>query len=161
MQKMLVVLILLFITSVACAETLKGRVSWVYDGDTIEVQKIGKVRLLGIDAPEYKDSPRDAFYLKRFHISRQRLRKIAQTAKHFNIDHVKGKVVRIEPGITRYDKYGRLLAYVYLPDHQSLNKLLLEQGLASVFRRYNFEQKASFLALEAQARKDKIGLWDQ
>ncbi|RME39217.1 MAG: thermonuclease family protein, partial [Deltaproteobacteria bacterium] len=39
-----------------------GRVSWIYDGDTLKVEGIGKVRLLGIDAPEHEDSYRDRFY---------------------------------------------------------------------------------------------------
>ncbi len=161
MLKSVLLLIVLCIGSAAFAGELQGRVAWVYDGDTIEVNNIGKVRLLGIDSPEYKDSPRDDFYLKKFHIPRQHLRKIAQAAKRFTITNAKGKVVRVEPGKTRYDKYGRLLAYVYLPNRQQLNTLLLQQGLATVFRRYDFAQKKSFLAIEQQAQKARVGLWNK
>ncbi len=156
-----VLLLLLLLTSsfTSLAAEQQGRVSWVYDGDTIEVDKIGKVRLLGIDTPEYQDSQRDNFYLKRFDIPRKQLRKISKAAKHFNITAAKGKIVTLQSDKTRYDKYGRLLAYVYLPDGRELNILLLEQGLATVFRRFNFAHKKTFLQAEHQAQQAKIGLW--
>jgi len=59
------------------------------------------------------------------------------------------------------DKYGRLLAYVYLPNGRLLNRLLAEQGMAVVYRRFSFNMKADFLAAEAEARKSRTGLWAQ
>lgn len=159
MLKTLLVLLFVLASTVAAAAELQGRVVWIYDGDTIEVKNIGKVRLLGIDTPEYKDSQRDYFYMKRFHISRQRLRKIAKAAKYYNIDHVKGKIVSLETEGTTHDKHGRLLAYVYLPGRHLLNETLLQQGLASVFRRFDFGRKQSFFAAEEQAKKAQVGLW--
>ena len=68
---------------------LRGRVHWIYDGDTLKVAGVGKVRLLGIDAPEHEDSPRDRYYLRQG-IPRKRLRRIARKALRFNIETVKG-----------------------------------------------------------------------
>ncbi len=151
-------LALLLCSSLACAER-NGRVSWVYDGDTLLVEGVGKVRLLGIDAPEFKGSQRDLFYLRNFGIPPERLRRIARLATKFNIRQAKGKRLRLESERQERDRHGRLLAYAYLPDGRLLNLLLLKNGLATVFRRYDFASKDRFLAEEAAARTAKAGLW--
>ncbi|MBN1140693.1 MAG: thermonuclease family protein [Deltaproteobacteria bacterium] len=135
-----------------------GVVTWVYDGDTIEVEAIGKVRLLGIDTPELEPSERDSYYL-RLGVTRKTLRRIARDALHFNIRHLKGKRVTLEKGDPPRDDYGRLLAYVFLPDGSMANLLLIEHGLATVFRRYSFEHREQFLEAEKIARREKRGLW--
>jgi micrococcal nuclease len=154
----LLLLLLCLVTS-AGAETLAGKVVWIYDGDTLKVENVGKVRLIGIDTPETKASSRDYFYKRDFDIEPKRLRKIAKQAKQYNIRHIKGIKVRLELDQTKRDKYNRLLAYVYLPDGTMLNRLLLEKGLAAVFRRYNFTYKKNFLDVEKRARKKGLGLW--
>lgn len=153
-------LLFLLVTSPQATE-LTGQVSWVYDGDTLKIEKIGKVRLLGIDTPEHKASSRDRFYTKTFHIKAKKLRQISQQAKYFNIRHVKGQRVRLEIDQVQKDKHGRLLAYVYLPNGDMLNLLLLKKGLATVFRRYDFHYKKDFLKAEKEARKKELGLWEK
>ncbi|NOQ51582.1 MAG: hypothetical protein GQ578_05130 [Desulfuromonadaceae bacterium] len=151
-------LLLLFPAPAEAAEQC-GKVSWIYDGDTLRVENIGKVRLLGIDTPETEDSSRDRYYLKAFGIPPKQLRQIARQAKQFNIRQVKGKRVCLEFDRQAEDKYGRILAYLQLPDGRSLNRLLLEKGLASVFRRYPFRNKEDFLTAEKNARGAQLGLW--
>ena len=140
------------------AEALQGIVTWVHDGDTIEIEKLGKVRLIGIDTPEREDSPRDAF-LQRQGVSATRQREIYRKAKAFNISYVKGQRVSLTFDHPPRDRYGRLLAYVYLPDGRLLNRMLLEQGLAVVYRKFTFRMKTDFLAAEEQARQAGLGLW--
>lgn len=140
------------------AKTLQGTVTWVHDGDTIEIEKLGKVRLIGIDAPEREDSPRDEF-LQRQGVSATRQREIYRNAKAFNIRCVKGQTVSLTFDHPPRDRYGRLLAYVYLPDGRLLNRMLLEQGLAVVYRKFTFRMKTDFLAAEEQARLAGLGLW--
>lgn len=152
--------LLLLLASTSPAAKLTGQVTWIYDGDTLKVENIGTVRLVGIDTPESKASPRDRFYTKRYPISKKRLREIAHQAKNYNIHNAKGKCVKLELDHTHRDKYDRLLAYVYLPDGRMLNRVLLKKGLATVFRRYNFRYKKDFLKVEKQARKKGLGLWD-
>ncbi|NOQ42758.1 MAG: thermonuclease [Desulfuromusa sp.] len=152
--------LLLLLATTVSAEKLTGRVLWVYDGDTLKIEDIGKVRLIGIDTPEIKASPRDRFYTKKFHINPGKLRQIAQQTKNYNIHYVKGKKVRLELDQTVRDKYNRLLAYVYLPDGEMLNLLLLKKGWATVFRRYDFVYKKDFLKAERKARKKGLGLWN-
>jgi len=145
----------------AAAKELRDRVNWIYDGDTLQVENIGKVRLLGIDCPESKPSERDRYYLNNYSISPETLRRVAHEAKHFNIELVKGKQVRLRFDRTVKDRYGRLLAYLYLPDGRMLNRVLIEKGLASVYRRFKFREQKNFLAAEETARTHQLGLWQQ
>ena len=156
----LLALCLLLATAAQSAE-LAGRVLWVYDGDTLKIENVGKVRLIGIDTPETKNSSRDRFYLKKYPITAKRLRKIAKQAKYYNIHNIKDQQVHLELDRVHRDKYDRLLAYVYLPDGRMLNRILLQKGLASVFRRYDFLYKKDFLKVEKKAQKNRLGLWEQ
>jgi micrococcal nuclease len=154
----LVLFIILGSSTAARAAELSGRVTWIYDGDTIRVERLGKVRLLGIDAPELEASARDSYYLQRG-LDRPALRRIAREALNFNLHHLKGKQVILKPDHPRRDDYGRVLACVHLPDGRMINLMLIENGLAAVYRRYRFESKERFLQAEQQARREKRGLW--
>ncbi len=141
------------------AQELCGRVSWIYDGDTLKVESIGKVRLLGIDTPETLASERDRYYQRSFAIPPSVLRNIARQGKSYLIDEVKGERVCLTTDGTEKDKYGRYLAYVYLNNGELLNEQLLEMGLATVYRRFSFTKKERFLDDEARARRNGLGLW--
>lgn len=140
------------------ATALHGRVSWIYDGDTIRVTGVGKVRLLGIDVPEREDSERDRFY-RRWHIPPQHLRRISNAAVVYLIANLKGRQVTLDLDRVPRDRFGRLLAYVFLPDGTLVNRTLLDKGYASVFRKYEFRLKVEFLAAEQRARQRGVGLW--
>jgi micrococcal nuclease len=146
----------------ACAAepipALQGTVTWIYDGDTLEIDTLGKVRLIGIDVPEKEDSRRDR-YLAEKGVPAARQRQIHQAAKRFNITHVKGQKVSLLLDDPPRDRHDRLLAYVYLPDGRLLNHLLVEQGLAVVYRRFAFRMKEEFLIAESEARQSGVGLW--
>ncbi|TYO98925.1 micrococcal nuclease [Geothermobacter ehrlichii] len=150
-------LALLLLATPAAAATY-GKVTWIYDGDTLKVAGVGKVRLLGIDAPEHEDSDRDRFY-RRWGIAPARLRRIATENLRFQIRTVKGKIVTLRFDREMRDRYGRTLAYVFLPDGRMLNRVLLQKGYASVFRRFEFARKQEFLRLEQNARQRGVGLW--
>jgi micrococcal nuclease len=137
---------------------LQGMVSWVYDGDTLEIDSVGKVRLIGIDVPENKNSDRDR-YLAGQGVPVARQRQVSRLAREFNIRQVKGSKVRITLEDPLRDRFGRVLAYVYLTDGRILNQVLVEQGLAVVYRRFDFRMKQEFLAAEESARAHKRGLW--
>lgn len=139
---------------------LAGKVLWVYDGDTLQVEGIGKVRLLGIDAPERKASERDRFYLRQ-KIAAKTLRRVGDEALAYLIATAKGQRVSLSLDRQHRDRYGRLLAYVHLPDGRLLNLLLIEKGLAAVYRRFDFALKEDFLAAERQAKKAGVGLWER
>ncbi len=146
--------------ALAISPPLAGEVTWIYDGDTLEIEGAGKVRLLGIDAPEHENSPRDRYY-QRWKIPPTRLRAIAAEARRFLIQEVKGKRVTLTFDQVPRDKYDRLLVYLQLPDGRLLNQVLLERGYASVFRKFDFTRQNDFLRSEERARKAGIGLWRQ
>lgn len=158
-RTLILLLCLLLTIPQLCLTAETGLVSWIYDGDTIEVDGIGKVRLIGIDVPESKDSPRDRYYQETFGIPPNRLRQIANRALQRNIAQVKGKRVRLEFDRQRHDRYGRTLAYVYLEDGTLLNLQLISEGLASVYRRFDFRMRREFLREETVARTAATGLW--
>lgn len=148
-----------FATCLAADNPVFGQVSRIYDGDTIEVQRVGRVRLLGIDAPEHEASERDAYYQRRFRIPPSLLRDTARQATAFVSRHAHNRLVRLEFDREKTDRYGRTLAYVFLPDGRLLNLVLIEEGLAAVFRSADFKYKKQFGVAERKAQKQKNGLW--
>lgn len=144
----------------ARSPVLEGIVVRVYDGDTLEVRGAGKVRLLGIDTPEREPSQRDRFY-RQWKVPPKHLRRIAREARTFTIRTVEGKRVRLDVESKRRDRHGRLLAYVVLPDGRTLNRLLLDEGYAVVYRRFDFGRKGEFMDAEERARTAGRGMWDK
>jgi micrococcal nuclease len=156
---LLLLLLSVVLYATAAAEpVLQGEVTWIYDGDTLRVAGIGKVRLIGIDTPEKEASPRDDFY-QQWQIPPAHLRTIAHKSLAFCIAEAKGKTVNLTLDATPRDRHGRLLAYVHLPDGRLLNRLLLEKGLATVYRKFDFRRKQDFLQAEQEARSKRWGLW--
>lgn len=130
-------------------EIREGYCTGVIDGDTLLIKIYGAyetLRLIGIDAPE-KEGP----YTKEEYYGIE--------AKRFTEHLVKGKILRLEFDIEKRDKYGRLLAYVYLPDGLFLNKYLIEQGMVRVYKYFNYRYKPIFIEIERTAKKNCIGLW--
>ena len=156
---LLVVLLLGTVLSVAAAE-VRGRVSWIYDGDTVKVDGVGKVRLLGIDTPEKMASERDKSF-RRVGVASRQLRRGAKRATDFLLRTAKGQVVTLTFDRDQKDHYGRTLAYVTLADGRMLNRELLREGWACVYRRFDFRLKDDFLRVEATARSAGRGLWTQ
>lgn len=92
-----------------------AKVSWIYDGDTIEFQHNGtnhKVRILGIDCYETQINERLEDQAKRNHISNDSAIALGLAAKDFAINYLKGKTVLLkrsnsEPNRDVYDRYLR------------------------------------------------------
>lgn len=85
----------------------------VIDGDTFVIRENVSVRLLGINTPE-----RGELYYNE--------------AKEFLEERVLNKTVKLEYGKEKYDKYKRLLAYVYL-DLENINLELARKGFANYY----------------------------
>lgn len=139
--------------------TKYGMVTWVNDGDTIQVQGVGIVRLIGVDCPEKETTDRDWKYLRLGCEDQEYLRQSAASTLKRVIQLCKGEQVQIQTGGDIHDRYGRTLAYVWLPDGRMLNQLLLEEGRAMVYRRFEFAHKKEFIRLESMARKQQVGIW--
>ncbi len=66
----------------------------------------------------------------------------------------------LELDVRKIDPYGRLLAYVYLPDRRMLNEVLLEEGYAQVATfPPNVKYQERFLRVQREARAQNRGLW--
>ena len=120
-----------------------GRPAWrvvtVHDGDTVTcVDPAGrteKIRLLGIDAPEYRQPYG--------HAAREALAaKLAAGG------------VQVET--TARDQHGRLLATLSI-GNRDINREMVAEGLAWVFG--GFAPDEDLLAAEAEARRQRRGLW--
>jgi len=136
------------------------RVVYVVDGDTFKIDTGEKVRMLGIDTPEMHESAKLFKDSARSGQDAKIIQQMGQEAKAFVVPLIEGKPVRLEFDIQKKDKYGRLLAYVFLEDGTFLNKYILEKGFASPLTiPPNVKYADDFKALFKVARSKKLGLW--
>ena len=96
-----------------CHAEKTGLCTKVSDGDTITVEGVGKVRLVGVNTPEKGVTGADAstYFVKKLCLNRE---------VSIDIDNSKNT-----------DKYGRTLAVVIV-DGKNLNEMLLKEGLAEI-----------------------------
>lgn len=114
----------------------------VVDGDTLVLSNNERVRLLGINAPEYGSY----FY---------------NEAKQILEILVLGEKIRLEKDLTDRDKYGRLLRYVYR-DSLFVNLEMIKRGFASIYTcPPDVKYAEEFLEAERFARVNKLGLWKE
>ncbi|WP_025436980.1 thermonuclease family protein [Peptoclostridium acidaminophilum] len=122
----------------------------VVDGDTIVVSfggKSEKVRMIGINTPES------------VHADESKNTPEGKIASEFTKSKLEGKTVQLEFDAEERDKYGRLLAYVWI-DGVMFNKTLLSEGYAKIATfPPNVKYVDDFKALERQARELKKGFW--
>ncbi|MBI4314128.1 MAG: thermonuclease family protein [Candidatus Omnitrophica bacterium] len=125
----------------------RDAVERVVDGDTVKLVSGDRVRYIGVDTPELHHPKKGVEYYGR-------------EAKAFNRRMVEGKKIRLEYDVQKRDKYGRLLAYVYLEDGTFVNAELIRQGYAQILTiPPNVRHQEQFLRLEREARQDRRGLW--
>jgi micrococcal nuclease len=128
---------------------LEGLVLRVVDGDTIAVrfgERVEKVRYIGVNTPEV-------------HHRRTGEQPGGRQAHAINRRLVEGKRVRLELDVQSRDRYGRLLAYVWVGDTM-VNAELLRLGYAQVMTvPPNVRHQARFLNLQRAAREARRGLW--
>jgi micrococcal nuclease len=121
----------------------------VIDGDTLVLAGGIKVRVLGIDAPEMARDGQPADFLAH---------QAKATLAHLTLN----RRIGLEYDRLRYDRYGRLLAYVFLPDHTLVNAQLVRRGLARVYSHApNARHRETLLAAQRQAIQARRGIWPQ
>ncbi|MBI4982570.1 MAG: thermonuclease family protein [Candidatus Omnitrophica bacterium] len=85
---------------------------------------------------------------------------LGKESYEFTKNLVQGKRVSLEFDVDRYDKYKRLLAYVYLKDGTFVNAEIVKQGYASLLTfPPNVKYADLFEKLYQEARENKRGLW--
>ena len=135
-------------------------VTRVIDGDTIKLSNGEHVRLIGIDTPEARYNEKALRDSRR---SKQDLNVIfamGKEASKFTKDLAQGKMVKLEFDVEKRDRYGRLLAYVYLEDGTFVNARVVEEGYAQVLTIPPDVKYADlFSKLQEKARVANKGLW--
>ncbi len=125
----------------------------VVDGDTVDISMNGtttRLRLIGIDTPETVD-PRKPV---------QCFGPEASAEGHKLLD---GQWIRLEFDSVAgtLDKYGRTLAYVFLPDGTFYNGFMIRKGFAHEYD-YNsqkYKYRTRFQTAQKAAQSEKIGFW--
>jgi micrococcal nuclease len=129
----------LLLSTTLTAQTLRGTAISISDGDTFTLltedkQQI-KIRLHGIDAPEYNQP-------------------FSKVSRQYLSDWVYRKTVSVQQ--TDIDRYGRVVGIVTV-EGVHVNEAMLKAGLAWHFKRY--DKNPNWAELESEARKNKAGLW--
>jgi endonuclease YncB( thermonuclease family) len=125
----------------------KFKVRNVYDGDTLTLVNEDRVRFLGIDTPELKEK-----------------QPFAEEAKDYTKTRCHKKEIYLV--IDGKDHYGRLLAWIFVPESNGsylcVNEGLIQQGLAFAYipnkesKPFNWDK---LLQLQTEARSAKRGVW--
>ncbi len=127
----------------------------VIDGDTIDIDIADaehpdtRIRLLGVDTPETKHPKYGLMYY-------------GPEATDFTTQLALGKPVTLRLDIVGdiRDRYGRLLAYVTLPDGTILNEELIAQGYGYAYLSFPHSEFDTYKMLMEQAIEQKKGLWE-
>ena len=140
--------IFLFLTTAGYSSGQMGyTVKWVNDGDTIVLTNRWRVRYIGIDAPEID-------------YQNQKAQPYGYEARSFNKKLVSSGKIRLEFDQERHDRYGRLLAYIFLADGSFLNAQMLENGLAYyLYRSPNMKYDKRLLKAQRDGMSAQKGLW--
>ncbi len=130
-------------------EVYPAKVTRIYDGDTIRLDNGESVRYIGIDTPETHHPYRPVEFL-------------GKEATQMNQDLVGGKRVYLELDVRRRDRYGRLLAYVFLEDGTFVNAELARLGYAYTMTiPPSVKYTELFRKVAREARENKRGLWQE
>ncbi len=116
----------------------------VIDGDSIVVDG-HNTRLLFIDAPEFKQTclnPQNSEYA------------CGQMSRYFLINFIGKNDVTCY--YSEHDKYNRFLGECFVGE-ASINKAILQNGMAVIYSFTNVDEELK--ALEAEAKKKKLGIW--
>lgn len=121
---------------------LDGKVTRVFDGDTIDVALASgpiRVRLQGVDAPE-REQPGGV------------------AARDWLDRKLHDRQVLLEP-VTQ-DQYDRIVAIVHL-GKRNINRELVQEGHAWAYRHYLRPEDRELCSLEDRARRARAGLWSE
>lgn len=159
----LFVVLSLFLSTVTHAQQ-RTTVTRVIEGDTIQALYGGvekRIRLLGIDAPETRVNRQAK---KDENMSEYNIKTIIEMGKqskaYVNSLVKRGDLITIEFDVQKWDKYGRLLGYVYLSNGKMLNEEIVKAGFASIMTvPPNVKYKNRLSRAYQEAEEDKRGLW--
>lgn len=126
----------------------------VIDGDTLDIDipdgdhSDTRIRLIGVDTPETKHPTVGLMYY-------------GPEATAFTTQQAQGKQVTVflDTASDQRDRYGRLLAYIQLPDGKILNAEIIKNGYGYAYLSFPHSEFAAYKDLMQQAMDNKRGLW--
>jgi micrococcal nuclease len=129
---------------------IKAKVLRVVDGDTLLVElpnrTQSKMRLIGVNTPETVKPQHPA-------------EPYGKEASNYTKKRLTGATVTLEFDVGVKDRYGRLLAYVWI-GKELYNETLVKDGYARVMTiQPNVKYQDVFIRAEREARKSHKGLW--
>lgn len=122
-------------------KTFSATVIGISDGDTMEIlykKTPIKIRLAHIDSPEKRGT-----------------QPFGNQAKIALSNLCFGRMVTVQA--EKYDRYRRLIAVVINYKNQNINKQMLKLGMAWHYKKYS--KDSDYAKLETEARKNRVGLW--
>ncbi len=133
----------MLVASVTPAPSLL-HVERVIDGDTVQLEHVGTVRLLGVDTPEtvHPRKPVQCF---------------GPESSHFMKGLLANARVRVE--LAGKGRYGRALGYLYREDGLDVNIELVRRGYSKSYRKYRHERLDEFNEAEKEPRRLRLGVW--
>lgn len=155
--KLVVEVLLIVLISVVIAITTNNdkmlvTLSDCVDGDTakfVTPDGIETVRFLAIDTPETVHPTKD-------------VEPFGKVASEYTCNSLKSaNIIELELDINsdRYDKYDRLLAWIFI-DNELLQSKLIEKGYANVAYLYgDYKYTNILLSEEENAKANKLGIW--
>lgn len=140
MRKLFIIFTFIIIPILCSAQRFSVKVVGISDGDTFTAINDDnlqlKIRIYGIDAPEKKQA-------------------FGSKSKEFLSSLIFGQRISID--VQSKDRYGRYIAYVYSPEGKDVSLLMLHEGMAWHFIKY--DNNKVYSEAENVARKAKRGLW--
>jgi micrococcal nuclease len=116
--------------------------------------------LIGIDSPELFDNKKLYLDSQRTGESIRNIKFKGKKSLDFTKKLILNKIVKLEFDKVKFDKYGRLLAYVWLEDGTFVNAKIIKEGFAIPIRKTdNIKYYDLFVNLYWEAKKEKRGLW--
>jgi micrococcal nuclease len=127
----------------------------VVDGDTLDIDIPDgehfdtRIRLIGVDTPETKHPTVGLMYY-------------GPEATAFTRRLALGKKVTVflDTAGDQRGRYGRLLAYIQLPDKKVLNAEIIKNGFGYAYLSYPHSEFSTYQMLMQQAMENKAGLWE-
>ena len=133
-------------------------VSQVVDGDTLRLEDGRLVRLIGINTPELARKGKPAEPLA------EKARKVLQSLLEISTSPNSSASdinVGLRYGTEQNDRYGRILAHVYLTNGVSAEARMLSAGMAAqIVVPPNTLNRECYRAAERKARQANLGVWN-
>lgn len=136
----------------------------IIDGDTLVVVVEGvrqHIRLIGVDSPESRLNHRTTLQAQQAATTEKHIIKMGACARSFITTLLPvGQRIEIEVDRRKYDKYRRILAYIYLPNGTMINETLISAGYAYPLTiPPNVRYQERFIKGFKFSKQAKRGLW--